>query len=95
MRLCFLRPLRLTFAFFGHLLNEDDSDIEENDLVGRRDDDEDAVAAPAAPPSWASGNRSPRLEASKVAARSGGGLLVFETLTPSASVDAKCNRRII
>lgn len=92
MRLCFLRPLRLTFAFFGHLLNEDDSDIEDNDLAGRRDDDEDAEAAP---PSWASGKRRPRLEASKVAARSGGGLLVFETLTPSESVDAKCNRYII
>jgi len=92
MRLCFLRPLRLTFAFFGHLLNEDDSDIEDNDLAGRRDDDEDAEAAP---PSWASGKRRPRLEASKVAARSGGGPLVFETPTPSESVDAKCNRYII
>ena len=99
MRLCFLRPFRLTFGFFGHLLNEDDSEIEENDLVSRRDDDEDVAAtAPAAPPSWASGKRSPRLEASKVAARPGGGLLVLETpTTPAlvASVDSECNRHMI
>ena len=46
IRLCFFRPLLLTFGFLDHLLNEDGSEIEESDLVSSRDDEVMSASPP-------------------------------------------------